>query len=117
MKDVLTQFDDFLGTHNGPQELIKDLPKGWQERLQTLWNGKNITLQTLSRQDLLLSKLFAFCDRQIDLQDCVAMKPTLQELRECFPWVEKRDANPDWPNHVLKSFGYLSKELGYEYKP
>ncbi len=102
--------------NNGPEDLKKDLPKNWRNRIQTIYEGTSLKLSTLGRPDLLKSKLFAFCDRGDDLNDCLALKPTEVELDECRDWVQKRDANPKWPDHVLESFNLLKKRLGYAKK-
>lgn len=103
--------------NNGPESLKRDLPTGWEGKIQLLFQGRSIRLYTLGRLDLLRSKVYAFCDRQQDRDDCLALRPTLHELREIYPWVLERDANPLWPEHVTTSFGLLSKELGYEFNP
>lgn len=104
--------EDWL--NNGPQSLKRNLPTGWQARLSPLFKGKSLSLQTLGRSDLLKTKLFAFCDRGFDRQDCLALRPTREELLECLPWVQKQDANVDWPKHVAVTIATLAKELGYE---
>jgi hypothetical protein len=101
--------------NNGPERLRKDLPAGWLKRCVPLFSGKALTLLTLDRADLLRTKLFAFCDRQQDLEDCVSLAPTKAELFECLPWVKQQDANVDWPAHVDRSFSQLGKRLGYEF--
>lgn len=104
--------EDWL--NNGPEDLKRDLPKGWEQRTTPLFTGKRLKLTTLGRSDLLRSKLFAYCDRQQDLKDCIALKPTTAELRVCLPWLEQRDANPDWPEHVRRSIYYLAERLGHD---
>jgi hypothetical protein len=101
--------DDWL--NNGPASLAAQLPEGWQGRLQTVFTGIAIELRSLGRDDLLRSKLFALCDRAIDLGDCVALAPTATELRELSPWVEYQDANPDWPAHVKSTLADLARRL------
>ncbi|HOX04820.1 MAG TPA: hypothetical protein PK280_00345 [Planctomycetota bacterium] len=103
--------------NSGPKDLRNDLPPGWRERLVPLCSGPGITLHTLGRLDLLRTKLFAFCDRGQDEQDCVALAPTAEELRECLPWVTERDANPLWPAHVERAFRALAEELGHGRRP
>ena len=49
---------------------------------------------------MLRSKLFALCDRGIDLADCIALAPTIGELAALRPWLDRQDGNPDWPAHV-----------------
>lgn len=100
--------------NNGPESLIRDLPGDWRLRLSTIYAGKAITFHTLGRIDLLRSKLFAFCDRDTDLPDCIALRPTPEELQECFPWVCERDGNPAWPKNVELHFRELKKELGHD---
>lgn len=100
--------------NNGPESLIRDLPKGWEQRVNILFKGRRLKLTTLSRLDLLRSKLFAYCDRQQDLEDCIALRPTAAELSECLGWVEERDANPGWPDHVRRSFRLLARRLGHD---
>jgi len=103
--------------NNGPASLKIDLSDGWETRLVPLFEGQNLKLQTLGRLDLLKTKLFGYCDRQQDLQDCLALKPTLEELKDCFPWLRDRDANPMWPEHVKVSLETLATRLGYEFIP
>ena len=104
--------EDWL--NNGPESLSRDLPSGWEQRVVPLFQGKRLQLTTLGRSDLLRSKLYAFCDRQQDLEDCLALKPSLQELKECAPWLEKLDANPQWPAHVQRSLRLLGERLGFD---
>ncbi len=101
--------------NNGPADLIRDLPDEWRMRLVLVFKGNALQLYTLGRPDLLLTKLFAFCDRGTDLKDCIAMKPSRDELLNSFKWVSARDANPKWPAHVKESFRNLSQRLGYEF--
>ena len=102
--------------NNGPESLKHDLSPTWKADLQTLYEGTSLRLYTLGRLDLLRSKLYAYCDRQQDLQDCLALKPSLEELQEIRPWLIERDANPLWPDHVEASLSYLAKELGHVYE-
>lgn len=105
--------EDWL--NNGPETLMRDLPKGWDQRTILLYDGTNLKLHTLGRLDLLIAKLYAYCDRQQDLEDCVGLKPTLPELRECYHWLITLDLNPKWPEHVKKSLDLLARRLGYEF--
>lgn len=103
--------------NNGPSTLKNELPWDWRTRLQRVYRGQALELSTLGRIDLLRSKLYAYCDRQSDLDDCVALAPTSAELVECYPWVRERDANPLWPDHVKASFKVLARRRGYEFEP
>lgn len=100
--------------NNGPASLVRDLPADWKNRLQLVFKGNAITLHTLGRDDLLKSKLFALCDRAVDRSDCIELRPTRKELLETLPWLEMRDGNPLWPDHVKRTLTNLAKNLGYE---
>jgi len=90
--------DDWL--NNGPASLAGHLSMGWQERLEDVFDGSALHLRCLGRHDLLCAKLFALCDRAIDLGDCIALAPTSDELQDVLTWLQLQDANPDWPDHV-----------------
>jgi hypothetical protein len=100
--------------NNGPEALMDVLPIEWRTRTQELYSGKALHLQTLGRTDLLCSKFFAYCDRQQDLPDCIALKPTIAEILETLDWLRHQDTNPGWPEHVNRSMAALAKRLGYE---
>jgi hypothetical protein len=103
--------DDWL--NNGPASLADQLLQGWEERLQSLFSGKALSLCCLNRGDPLCAKLFALCDRGIDIGDCIALAPTATELATVLPWLEQQDANPDWPAHVRVTLIDLGKRLGH----
>jgi len=100
--------------NNGPDTLIRDLEPDWQLRCILIFKGKAITFHTLGRLDLLKTKLFAYCDRDTDLQDCLALNPTKEELDACLGWVTYRDASEGWPNNVKVHFDELRRLLKYE---
>lgn len=101
--------------NNGPQTLKTDLPKGWRNRTQLLYRGPALRLQVLGRDDLLKSKLFAYCDRTTpDFEDLQNLKPTVNEMKNAINWVKERDTHPGWPAHVETAFAILGKALGYE---
>src|ERR1700682_5764466 len=81
--------DDWL--NNGPASLIGHLRPQWQQRLQTVFTGAGIHLRCLGRSDFLCAKLFALCDRGIDLGDCLALAPNINELENVLPWLERQD--------------------------
>ena len=100
--------------NNGPESLLRELPGDWRLRIVPLFNGRAIRFLTLGREDLLKTKLFAYCDRGDDLEDCIAFNPTIRELDDAFPWVSYRDANPDWPEHVRGQFDRLKRKLNHD---
>jgi len=101
--------------NNGPSSMRDKLPEGWQKRLQTIFSGKALTLLTLSRTDLLATKLQGLGDRGErgpDWNDIKAMKPTTAEMLEALEWAEQQDANPSWPKHIRTLADRLMKEIG-----
>jgi hypothetical protein len=96
-----------------PSSLSKLLPPTWPRNLQPLFKGQALVLHSLGRKDLLRTKLFALCDRGTDLSDCLALKPSLNEIQEVLAWVQDQDANPDWPKHVVSVLSDLGARLGY----
>lgn len=103
--------DDWL--NNGPSSLVNDLPDSWQARLQPAFSGTAIEMQSLGRLDLIRVKVWALCDRGLDLPDCLALAPTAAELGAISNWLEAQDTNPDWPAHVQSVLADLSRRLGH----
>ena len=108
-KTIPTLWSNWL--NNGPSSLVDILPTGWETRLQDSYIGTALHLKTLGRSDLLKSKLFAYCDRGTDLSDCLAMKPTPEELNDALTWVILQDGNELWPEHVRASFEVLTQQI------
>jgi hypothetical protein len=100
--------------NNGPASLIGHLRPQWEERLQTAFAGTVIHLLCLGRNDFLCAKLFALCDRGIDLGDCLALAPTAEETGDIHPWLDQQDAHPDWPAHVRETLADLARRLGHD---
>src|SRR5215469_159085 len=99
--------------NSGPASLRDQLLHGWEKRLQDAFVGQAIHLHTLGREDLLCAKLFALCDRGIDLADCIALAPTRAELTKVLAWLEQQDANSQWPAHVQATVADLARRLGH----
>lgn len=103
--------EDWL--NNGPSSLAAILPDGWRDRLQALYRGQAITLWSLGRSELIMSKVFALCDRGTDLTDCLALHPTVEELGAATPWLVQQDRHPEWPLHVHATLLDLARRLGH----
>lgn len=99
--------------NNGPSDLTRVLGAGWEARTVVAFVGSAMVLRVLERGDLLKTKLFALCDRATDLQDCVALKPTAEELADALLWVQAQDTNDEWPTHVRATFASLSRKVGH----
>lgn len=101
--------------NNGPSSLRNYLPLEWRDRIQKVFNGKAITAFTLSRIDLIGTKILAYCDRdERDFGDLLKIRPARSEILEVESWVAAYDTNPDWPRHVRGKLENLARELGYE---
>ncbi|NTV75229.1 MAG: hypothetical protein HGA66_13625 [Holophaga sp.] len=99
--------------NNGPSALVPLLPGGWRTRLQPIYQGRAIRLWALGRPELLLTKLWALCDRALDLGDCLALGPDLEELAWAEAWIVPQDLNPEWPQHVRSTLQDLAQRLGH----
>lgn len=113
-KNPILKLDPKNWMNNGPKTLINDLPKDWRNDLQKIYEGKSLTLWTLGRLNLLRTKLYAYADREIDYNDCIALNPTGLELDQCFAWVLKGDISELWPERVEFIFKKLKKDLKIE---
>ena len=54
------------------------------------------------------------CDRLRDLDDLIALAPSLDEIALAVDWVKPLDANPNWSAYVDKTADILEARLGYE---
>ena len=107
--DLKLAINDWI--NNGPKSLTRDLPQGWRNDLQKIFEGEALQLWTLGRLNLLRSKLYAYADRDTDYADCMALKPTFAELDACREWVLAGDANDLWPERVDYIFQKLKEDL------
>lgn len=89
------------------------LPEGWRSRLQPVFQGQALHLWSLGRPELLLAKLWALCDRGLDLPDCLALAPSPEELSQAASWIACQDLHPDWPSHVQATLEKLARRLGH----
>lgn len=88
--------------NDGPCSLKNELPPGWESQLQKIYEGSSLTLWTLDRLNLIISKLYAACDRNADdVNDLIALQPSIAEIEKAMTWVVRLDGNPDWPAHVV----------------
>jgi hypothetical protein len=111
LKNPALKLDPKNWMNNGPQSLTRDLPKEWRNDLQKIFKGKALQLWTLGRLNLLRTKLYAYADREIDYNDCIALSPTSEELDLCIEWVLAGDISELWPLRVEFIFKKLKKDL------
>lgn len=64
------------------------LKTGWRKRIIPVFKGKALTVNALSKFDLLSSKCYAFSLRGLatDLEDIKELKPNIDELNEVNDW-------------------------------
>jgi len=80
-----------------------------------VYSGDVLRVFSLGREDLIASKLYAYCDREeSDLDDLLKIKPTIDELNSLYLWLLKRDLSEFWPMRVESKWIILLKRLGYE---
>ncbi len=106
-----TLVDEWL--NNGPHAIIPDLPPDWMQRVNPVYQGQALTIAVPDRPELLATKLFALCDRGMDLADCLALDPSEAELATVLPWLVSRDAHVGWPAHVRETIADLAGRLGH----
>jgi len=100
----------------GPARLARlGLPAGFEHRLTPVRFGQKLTLQLLSRQDLLALKLYAAADdfgprQAIHQQDLEVLKPTFDELDKAVDWVRTL---PDFQEKRTE-LKEVVRRLGYE---
>ena len=97
--------------NNGPYQLQKLLPKGWEKRTQNIFVGKAIKLLTLERSDLIRTKLFGYCNRYVDIGDLIALKPSSDELEKAAHWVADQKGGADWKEWVNDRLRYLLERI------
>lgn len=112
--DVANELDlhkDWL--NSDPKNLGKDMRSGWEERVIQVYHASNLTIFSISREDMIFSKFYAYCDRQKDILDLVALKPSMEELERAITLTRTIDGNPGWPEYVDKQANKLKQRLGY----
>lgn len=101
--------------NNGPDQFLSYLNKDWDKRTVQIFNGTSIKLSTLSRPELLSTKLIGLGDRyNRDEEDILLMKPTRSEMLEAFEWAKNYDAHPKWESHLRTRLQPILEKLGYE---
>ena len=100
----------------GPARLARlGLPEGFGHRLTPMRFGKKLTLQLLSREDLLPLKLYAAADdlgprQEVHQEDLKVLKPTFDELDSAVDWLRTL---PDF-EEKRRQLKDVARRLGYE---
>ena len=93
------------------RSLGEDLPVGWETRAELIFSGKVLTVKSLSRLDLIFSKLYAAVDRSDDISDLIEMKITEEEINNTKKLVLEKDASEIWPELVEQCIAELRRRL------
>jgi hypothetical protein len=96
-----------------PKGLAKDMTPGWQARIFEVYRSTGLVVHSISREDMIFSKFYAFCDRQKDLQDLVDLKVTQTEIENAAILTIQKDAHPLWPKYVREQEDKLKDRMGY----
>lgn len=79
-----------------------------------LFKGSSITVRTLGRQDLIATKFYSYCMRnlQTDRDDLVDLKPVKDELNFAKQWILSLNDSPEreFVNTCLKEILKLTKK-------
>ena len=69
-------------------------------RRHTVYQGRFLQLKSLGKTELLMTKCWAYCDRERDIEDIIAMQPSERDLENVTRWLKPLDGNPDWSTYV-----------------
>jgi hypothetical protein len=97
-----------------PKSLARDMRSGWEGRIFLIYQDTNLQIFSISREDMIFAKFYAYCDRQKDIEDIISLRATPSEINEAFELTKLKDGNPLWPKHVESQLLKLKKRLGYE---
>ncbi|MCC7441965.1 MAG: hypothetical protein IT285_10040 [Bdellovibrionales bacterium] len=99
--------------NNGPRALTETLPQGWVDRCTEVFRGSHLRVRSLSRIDLIFSKLDAAASRVDDIRDLDRLKPTMEELEAAKEWTLAQDAAEIWPQIVDECLAELKRRLDH----
>lgn len=98
--------------NNNVSSLGQRLGKNWKTKCATLFTGKSITLKSISRQDLINSKLHATVERHSqDYKDLVWLRPTQEELTLARTYTLKQNSAETYAVYVDAYILELKKDL------
>lgn len=101
--------------NSDPSALAKDMRPGWESRVFEVYSSASLLVQSISREDMIFAKFYAFCDRQKgDAKDLADLGVSEAEIDHAAILTEQMDGNPLWPQHVSEQKLKLRKALGYD---
>ncbi len=99
--------------NNRVSPIIDRLPSNWEKTSLEVYKGKNLTVYTLSRQNLINSKLHACVERRsLDYVDLLSLSPTKSEIEKAKRYClkqksselttkDKKDSYKTWVNGFI----------------
>jgi hypothetical protein len=102
--------------NNDVADLGRRLGKGWKKTCTVVFNGEGLCLMSLSRQNLINSKLHAAVQRKAqDMDDLIFLRPDSSELEAAAEYATEQGVADGvetfgvWVNHYVRE---LKKDLG-----
>lgn len=90
-----------------------NFPSGWKERTVPVYKGEALKVKSLSKKDLIATKLYAACSRQMetDLLDLRDLKPSQSELDFARQWILSRPDSKDIEKKLEEIYSTFTKGL------
>ena len=99
--------------NNKVSPIVERLPADWQDHLIVVYTGKAITITSISRQDLINSKLHAAIERRtVDYADLIGLKPIVSELEIASQYALNQASNENYELWVSGYIRQLKADLG-----
>ena len=75
----------------------RNFPNNWKNRTKLIFEGKYLTVKVLSRKDLIATKFYSYCMRNLktDKDDLIDLKPSKDELNFSKQWVLSLNDSPE----------------------
>ncbi len=91
-----------------------NFPSGWKERTMVVYSGNSLKVKTLSRKDLIATKIYAACSRQLetDMMDLRDLKPNEFELNFAKQWILSRPDAKDLEIKLQSILSTFSRGMG-----
>ena len=97
-----------------PRGLAQDMAPGWEKRIFEVYKSTGLIIYSISREDMIFTKFYAYCDRQKDLQNLIDLKVTSKEIDRAAKLTIQKDVNPLWPQYVKEQQQKLKQRMGYD---
>jgi len=105
--DVGEKYDlDLTWLNSAGHIYSRSLPSGWRSRVELVYNGVALKVNSIHRSDLIATKFYAVCTRALetDRMDLKDLRPTRDELIQARAWVESQKDYTEVKDLVLETF-------------